>query len=68
MIRKNKFRKICKLQRAKKNKFLFSERLFFRNNYRSKKNEDSEDDFEEMNDSDGEPVRNIFEILSDEEA
>ena len=35
--RKNKFRKICKLQRAEKNKFLFSERLFFRNNYRSKK-------------------------------
>ena len=31
--RKNKFRKICKLQRAEKNKFLFSERLFFRNNY-----------------------------------
>ena len=33
-----------------------------------RQDEDSEDDYEEMNDSDGEPVRNIFEILNDEEA
>ena len=33
-----------------------------------RQDEDSEDDYKEMNDSDGEPVRNIFEILSDEEA